>query len=186
MRFLKSIKSWGAPGVPDANTAGELPIVIYCDADYAGDLDTRRSNTAYVSMVAGGALSWKSQLQPTVATSTAEAEYMAAGACKEGAGSKEALRLRKLWAYLKLTRGPVAMRMFGDNQSALALIKNPVHHQRTKHIDFIHHAVRERVVRGEVMFEFCPTQDMFADVLTKGLPAPVFQRLRRMMGVVAW
>jgi hypothetical protein len=68
---------------------------------------------------------------------------------------------------------------------ALALIKNPVHHQRTKHIDIIHHAVRERVVRGEVMFEFCPTQDMLADVLTKGLPAPVFQRLRRAMGVVA-
>jgi hypothetical protein len=74
--------------------------------------------------------------------------------------------------------GPVAMRMFGDNQSALALIKNPVHHQRTKHIDIIHHAVRERVVRGEVMFEYCPTQDMLADVFTKGLPAPVFQRLR--------
>jgi hypothetical protein len=56
------------------------------------------------------------------------------------------------------------MRMLGDNQSALALIKNPVHYQRTKHIDIIHHAVRERVVRGEVMFEFCPTQDMHEDV----------------------
>jgi hypothetical protein len=137
--------------------AGELLTVIYCDADYAarGRGDTRRPPTAYVSMVAGAALSWKSQLQPTMATSTTEAEYMAAGA-----GSKEALWLRKLWADLKLTRGPVAMRMFGDNQSALALIKNPVHHQRTKHIDIIYHALRGRVVRGEVMFEFCPTQDM--------------------------
>jgi hypothetical protein len=182
LRYLKGTYTHGiryGGDVTDVNTAEELPIVIYCDADYTGDLDTRRSTTAYVSMVVGGALSWKSQLQPMVVTSTTEAEYMAAGA-----GSKEALWLRKLWADLRLTRGPVAMRMFGDNQSALALIKNPVHHQRTKHIDIIHHAVRERVVRGEVMFAFCPAQDMLADVLTKGLPAPVFQRLHRAMGVV--
>jgi hypothetical protein len=76
------------------------------------------------------------------------------------------------------------MRIFGGNQSALALIKNPVHHLGTKHIDIIHYAVRQRVVRGKVMFEYCPTQDMLADVLTKGLPALVFQRLHSAMGVV--
>jgi hypothetical protein len=57
-------------------------------------------------------------------------------------------------------------------------------HQRTKHIDIVHHAVLERVVRGELTFEYCPTEDMVADVLIKGLPAPAFQKLRSAMGVV--
>jgi hypothetical protein len=69
------------------------------------------------------------------------------------------------------------MRMFGDNQSALALIENPVHHRRTKHIDICQNAVHTRTVLGESVFKYCPTQDMVADVLTKGLPALVFQRL---------
>jgi hypothetical protein len=111
-----------------------------------------------------------------VATSTTGAEYLAAGA-----SSKEALWLRKLWADMRLMRGPVAMRIFGGNQSALALIKYPVHHQRTKRVDIIHNAVHKSVVRGEVMFEYCPTQDMLAEELTKGLPAPVFQMLRSEM-----
>jgi hypothetical protein len=101
-----------------------------------------------------------------------------------GAGSKEARWLLKLWAELRLMRGPVAVRIFGGNESALALTKNPVHHLSTKHIDIIHYAVRKRVVRGEVMFEYCLTQDVLADVLTKGLPALAFQRLHSAMGVV--
>jgi ribonuclease HI len=53
-------------------------LVVYCDADCAGDLDTRRSTTGYVIIQNGGVISWSSQLQPTVAATTAEAEYMAA------------------------------------------------------------------------------------------------------------
>jgi hypothetical protein len=59
-------------------------VVGYCDADYAGDLDSRRSTTAHVWLMHGGAVSWRSVLQPTVALSTAETEYMAAaGAARE-------------------------------------------------------------------------------------------------------
>jgi hypothetical protein len=63
-------------------------IVGFCDADWAGDLDTRRSTTGFVFMMESGAVSWGSKLQPTVALSSAEAEYMAAcGAVQEAISS---------------------------------------------------------------------------------------------------
>jgi hypothetical protein len=54
-------------------------LVGYCNADYAGDLDSRRSTTGYVFLMFGGAVSWSSQLQPTVVVSTVEAKYLSAG-----------------------------------------------------------------------------------------------------------
>ncbi len=54
-------------------------LVGYCDADYAGDLDSRRSTTGYVFLMFGGAVSWSSRLQPMVAVLTVEAEYLSAG-----------------------------------------------------------------------------------------------------------
>jgi hypothetical protein len=66
-------------------------VIGYFDADYAGDLDPRKSTTAYVRLMHGGAVSWRSVLQPTVALSTAEAEYMAAAA-----EAREALCMHKI------------------------------------------------------------------------------------------
>ena len=146
---------------------GPAELVGYCDADFAGDLDRRRSTTGYVFIMHGGAVSWRSRLQPTVAVSTMEAEYMAAAqAVREG------LWLRKLQQDLGEPAGAIRIRC--DNQGTLKLLKNPVSSQRAKHIDVTHHFVRERVERGEAEFAYCPSTMMLADCLTKALPAQQF------------
>ncbi|GLC47439.1 hypothetical protein PLESTM_002074400 [Pleodorina starrii] len=148
----------------------------YCDSDYAACVDTRRSTTGYVFLNAGGAVSWSSRLQPTVATSTAEAEYMASGsACKE------ALWFRHLARDLKLGVSSVPIKC--DNQAAIKIIENPISSARSKHIDVLHHFVRERVVRGEISYSYCKSADMVADCLTKPLPLPSFQKCVQSMGV---
>ena len=171
LRYLVGTNSTGL--VYSADGGG---LTAYCDADYAGDLSTRRSTTGYVFVLNGGAVTWNSKLQVTVAVSTAEAEYMSASSCV-----KEALWLRMLLVEFNLLHGAVCIHT--DNQAALALIKNPLTSQRAKHIDVQYHFARERALRNEVIFEYCPTADMVADCMTKALPHAKFEFCVQAMGV---
>jgi hypothetical protein len=160
-------------------TRGSGGLVGYCDADYAGDVDTRRSTTGYVFLMGGGAVSWNSKLQQTVALSTAEAEYQSAASAV-----KEALWLRKLLSDFGFDCAqPTLIRC--DNQAALKLLVNPIVSQRSKHIDVLHHFARERVARGEVRFEYCRTECMVADCLTKAVSEHTFQSCAAGMGLTA-
>jgi hypothetical protein len=155
---------------------GTPDLLAYCDADYAGDIDTRRSTTAYVFILNGGAITWSSRLQPTVAASTTESEYMAAAAA-----IKESLWLRKLLKSLGEDPDPLTIR--ADSQSAIKLLKNPIVSNRSKHIDIAHHFARERVARNEVTFEYISTDAMVADALTKPVPLSKFIFCREAMGL---
>lgn len=155
---------------------GTPGLEAYCDADYAGNTDNRRSTTGYVFILHGGAITWCSRQQPTVAASTTEAEYMAAAAA-----TKEALWLRKLLADLGHTADTIYIR--ADNQSAIKLLKNPIFSPRSKHIDVIWHFARERVARKEVGFTYTKTDDMVADALTKPVPPTKFYFCRNGMGI---
>ena len=101
--------------------------------------------------MSGGAISWSSQKQATVALSTAEAEYVALGSA-----TQEAIWLRRLMTDLNIRQTkPTTIRE--DNQGAIAMTKNPVGHKRTKHIDIKHHFIREAVSAGTIALEYCPT-----------------------------
>jgi hypothetical protein len=166
-------------GTPDHGIifrAGDNHLHGYCDSDHGGDKDTRRSTTGYVFMLNGGAISWSSKLQPTVAVSSTEAEYMAAAFAV-----KEALWLRKLSFEFNLPIAPVPI--YGDNQSTLKQLKHPIATTRSKHIDVVYHSARERAERGEVVFSYVSTADNVADIFTKPLPDFKFIKCRESLGI---
>lgn len=172
LRYLKGTLGQGV--VYDKNKGEDLDG--YCDADYAGDVDSRRSTTGYVFNFGGGVISWSSRLQPTVAASTTEAEYMAAASAV-----REALWLRKLMPDLGIPLSTIKINC--DSQSALALLKDPVTSQRSKHIDVLYHFARERVARKEVVFSYIKTADNVADIMTKALPEAKFKFCKEGMGI---
>jgi Reverse transcriptase (RNA-dependent DNA polymerase) len=173
LRYLAGTKDYG---LNFGQAGSNKELLGYCDSDYAGDLDTRRSTTGYVFVLNGGAISWSSRRQQTVAASTTEAEYMAAAAA-----TKEALWLRKLIYDLKRAVSTIIIR--ADNQGAIKLLKNPITSLRSKHIDVIYHFARERVARKEVAFDYVKTEHMIADNLTKPVPEGKHIFCRNGMGV---
>eukprot|EP00253_Pinus_taeda_P032808 PITA_32808 len=112
-----------------------LDIRGFVDANWAGDLDQRRSTSGYAFNLFGGAVSWMSKKQSVVALSTIEAVYMAATHA-----SKEAVWLQRMCSRMGLVQG--AIRIDCDSQSAIFLAKNPTYHSKTKHIDVQYHFVR--------------------------------------------
>jgi hypothetical protein len=163
IRLLLYLRSTPTIGLTFYGT--ELNLFGYSDADWAGDLDSRRSTTGYVVYAAGGPIAWQSKLQTTVAVSTMEAEYMAAfGAIQELIWLKGVLS--EIGIHLV---DPITLNM--DAKSAIALAKNPMHHKRSKHIDIKYHWLREHTYEdGTIHLEHCITEDMVADVMTKALP----------------
>jgi len=155
-----------------------LDIHGFVDADWARDLDQRRTTSGYVFNLFGGAVSWMSKKQSVVALSTTEAEYMAATHA-----SKEAVWLQRLCSSMGLIQG--AIRIDCDSQSAIFLAKNPAYHSKTKHIDVQYHFVRDMIEDKKVLLVKVDTLKNTADALTKyffpgrcpgprrgGLPAP--------------
>ena len=74
--------------------------------------------------------------------------------------------------------------MYGDNQGAIALTKNPHLHERSKHIDICYHFIRDLVEKEKLKIIYIPTEDMIADGLTKPLQRIAFTRFKQQMGIV--
>jgi hypothetical protein len=189
LRYLKQTRELGIMlGATDDGrmdltcNAGDTSIKLegYSDSDWGRDKVTRRSTTGYLFFAGRGPVAFKSKLQQRVAGSSSEAEYVAASMA-----TQEAIHLRQLLADLNQKQeGPTMI--YEDNQGAIALSENPVHHQRTKHIDIRYHFVRERVESNEVKLVYVPTEDQLADLLTKPLSKHRVIKLReRVLGYKA-
>ena len=113
--------------------------------------------------MAGGAVSWSSRIQSVVALSSTEAEYIAASCA-----TQEAYWLRELLKELGHEQ-KAPTQLLCDNQGALALSKNPSNHSQTKHIALRFHHIREVVAKGDIKVEYCPMEEMTADLMTKSL-----------------
>jgi hypothetical protein len=162
------LKGTAEHGILFSRQPGTNSVVGYVDADYAGEVDDRRSTTGYVFTLSGGPICWKSTLQSIVAMSTTEAEYMAVAEA-----AKEALWLKGLVKELGLNQGGVQMHC--DSQSVIYLAKNQVYHARTKHIDVRFHKIRELIVTGDIVLEKVHTSENAADMLMKPVTTAKFK-----------
>lgn len=140
----------------------------FVDSDYVGDRDNRKTTTSYMFTLCGICVSWKSQLQLIVALPTTEAEYVAATEA-----IKEVLWLKGLLNELNILSQLVVVYL--DCQSAIHLCKNPVFHERTKHIDVRMHFIRDIIHNNSVVLEKIPTEFNPTDMGTKVLPLNKFK-----------
>ena len=172
VEIVRYVGSTAERGITYGHT--DVPLEIWCDANFAACADSRRSTTAYVAVMYNGAVSWLSRKQPTTAASTMEAEYQACGAV-----AREGLSLRKALEELAWLSEdfplPGPLTVLCDNKAALSLCNDRKEGQRVKHIDVIHHFARDRVASGELKFLYCRSADNISDCLTKALARPPFE-----------
>ncbi|KAG6436667.1 hypothetical protein SASPL_101569 [Salvia splendens] len=161
-RILRYIKGTLNEGILYPSNQ-EVKLVGYSDSDWGRDLDERKSTTGYCFYIGDGVFTWSSKKQAIVTLSTCEAEYVAASStvC-------HCIWLRNLLTFLGFAQqGPTEIHV--DNKYAIALAKNPVFHERSKHIDTRYHFIREHVNQNDVELVYCKSQDQAADIFTKPL-----------------
>ena len=152
-------------------------LSAYADADWAGDRATRKSTSGYVSMIGNSCISWRSKRQSIIALSSTEAEYVSLSYA-----TQEVVWLRQLLSNIGFKQTEPT-KLYEDNQGAIGLSKNPKLNSRTNHIDIKFHYVREGVETSIVNVQYCPTENMTADIFTKGLARVKFEKFRDMIGV---
>ena len=138
----------------------------FTDSDWGQDTNDRKSISGYVFLLAGGAISWSSKKQNSVALSTMEAEYVALAHA-----TKDSLWLRTFLTDLGFPlENPTSI--FCDNQAAIAYAHDNQFHARAKHISTRYHFTRDHILKKDITVEYVPTKDNHADMFTKGLPRP--------------
>lgn len=180
--FFKKPKTGILAITNDPEFFGTIPAdqqpVGFSDASFAEDKG-RKSRSGYVFMIGGAAVSWYCKKQGPVALSSTESEYYALSETV-----KEGVWMRRMLRELGIDfSNPTTINE--DNQSTIAIALNPVHHQRTKHIDVRVHFLREHVKSKDIDIVYCPTEEMIADILTKPLPPKQHAKLTGMMGLLS-
>lgn len=171
-RYIRGTISFGIR----FNSNVALSLECFSDADYAGDVDTRKSTSGFVFMFGNGSISWGSNRQKCVALSSTESEYIAGSEAV-----KELLWLQRMLIDLDVTIKKPGLHL--DNQGAMKLTKNPEFHKRTKHIEVRYHFIREKFDEGCFELRYVSTKEQIADIFTKPLSKHKFQYFRKLMGM---
>jgi hypothetical protein len=151
-------------------------FIAYADADWAGDVNSRKSVTGYVIKLAGGPVSWLSRKQKTIVLSSTEAEYM----CISDT-SRQVSWIQSLLGEIGFNISEISI--CGDNQGALFLASNPTQEHRSKHIDIRYHYIRECVETKKIVLYYVPTDKQVADIMTKCLSHDKFTKFRSQLGI---
>ncbi|CAL2266202.1 unnamed protein product [Prunus armeniaca] len=158
--------------------AGKFALLIgYYDSDWSGSEEDMKRTSGYAFSFGSGVFSWASVKQHSVALSTAEAEYVSAAEA-----TSQAIWLRFVLEDFGEEQ-TTATTLFCDNTSAIAMSKNPVFHQRSKHIRRKFHFIRDAIQDGEIDLIYCKGEEQIADIFTKALPKDRFSYLRSLLGV---
>ena len=153
----------------------EFEIVGMSDSDYAKDPSTRRSVNGWLTTLNGAPVSFKSKMMPIVALSVTEAELFSATNCVQ-----DMLQMMRLMESLGLkVKKPMILRV--DNKGAKDLMTNWSVGGRTRHINVKQYFIRDLKEAGLLKIEWTPTKDMTADIFTKNLPAPLFEKHARVL-----
>ncbi|KAK6160456.1 hypothetical protein DH2020_003837 [Rehmannia glutinosa] len=176
-RILQYIKGTIDHGI-FYTSSHNFKLVGYCDSDWAGEVDSRKSTTGFVFFMGSSAFTWNSKKQLIVTHSTCEAEYVATPSyvC-------HAIWLRSLLKELSLSQEDPTLFMC-DNTSAIAITQNPVLHSRTNHIDVRYHFIRDHVEKKDITLEYISTDKKLADILTKPLCESRFEELKHGLGLI--
>ncbi|KAF7371923.1 Reverse transcriptase Ty1/copia-type domain-containing protein [Mycena venus] len=181
-RYLRGTTNLGITysASPDSNIVMHADFSeprLYSDADWGNAVDDRKSISGFVTTVAGGAVTWSSKKQPTVALSTMEAEYIALSHAV-----RENLWLRQLFSELDCSEtSPTPV--FVDNRGTIDFTFNAGFHARSKHIDIRHHFIRDAVASNEVSLHHCASEENVADIFTKPLARPQHEDQVRKLGL---
>ena len=179
LRYLINTKDLGICFGQDESNRSLVPYV-YVDSDWAQDPETRRSMSGMMVMMGGAAIAWTVRQQDCVALSSAESEYI--GMCL---AAKETVWIRRLVSGLGLVDGTDApTTLLIDNQGSMGLAHNASVNRRTKHIDVRYHYTRKAVEDNVLTLEYCPTEQMVADMLTKPLGRVKLQEFVASAGLI--
>ena len=152
-------------------------LVTYVDANHARDRDTRRSTRGIIYKIGEAPIVATSKLQPTVSRSTAEAEYHVTLDA-----TSNVKYFRRLMTNLGINIKARTV-IYGDNQSSIKMVHNPVMHENTKHIDIHYHFVRELQEHGHVDVQYISTKDQQIELSTKSLGFTRLSLLRKLIGI---
>uniref|UniRef100_A0A2N9J7I7 Integrase catalytic domain-containing protein n=1 Tax=Fagus sylvatica TaxID=28930 RepID=A0A2N9J7I7_FAGSY len=175
MRYLQGTKDY----MLMYRRTDNLEVIGYSDSDFAGCIDSRKSTSGYIFLMASGAVSWRSAKQTLTATSTMEAEFVS---CFEA--TSHGVWLKSFISGLRIMDSiSRPLRMYCDNSAAVFMAKNNKSGSRSKHIDIKYLAIRERIKEKKVVIEHVSTELMIADPLTKGMPPLKFKDHVAKMGL---
>src|SRR5258708_29546620 len=153
-------------------------LVGFSNLDWASDPNTRRSVSGYAFLFCGAVITWSAKKQPTIALLSTEAEYMVMTHSR-----KEAVFLNHLFSNLEIPfKFPISLLV--DNQSAIALVENPIFHAHSKHIKVCHHWMHEKTGDGTIQLEYVPMVDQVMDIFTKPLNSEKFWKFHDALGLI--